>query len=64
MLEKNFDTQETVERHHSDLRLRRHGFQIISRPKRGPVLWGKAGKTYTEAEADLWVDAQEMVVIR
>ncbi len=34
-----------------DARLRRYGFTINARPKTGPVLWEKAGKVYTEAQA-------------
>ncbi len=34
-----------------DTLLRKHGFRVRSRPRKGPPTWSLAGKTYTEAEA-------------
>jgi hypothetical protein len=47
----NFDARDGGGRHPQDRALRRHGFAIHSRPRKGPALWAKGGKVYTEAEA-------------
>jgi hypothetical protein len=35
-----------------DVALRLAGFSIHSRPKAGPVLWVRAGRVFTQAEAE------------
>jgi hypothetical protein len=46
-------TLERKRRHQADIFLRRHGFEIASRPDpgKGPVRWTRGGKSFTEAEA-------------
>jgi len=48
-----------------DRLLREHGFAILSRPRQGPNLWVKAGRTYEEAAALAIADrrAQEETVL-
>jgi hypothetical protein len=48
---EDFDTREAAARHPQDRALRRRGFAIHSRPAKGPALWAKGGRVYTEAEA-------------
>ncbi len=45
----------------ADRKLRSRGFKILSRPRRGPVLWQRAGKTFTQAEAELFIDKAEKI---
>ncbi len=34
-----------------DQRLRRFGFRILARPEKGPAIWIRRGRQYTEAQA-------------
>lgn len=43
--------RETRNTYPTDQSLRLHGFAIVSRPRRGPVLWRRLGKIFTEHEA-------------
>lgn len=45
--------------HPGDARLRRHGFKIEARPRRGPAVWGRGGGRFTEAEASDICDREE-----
>jgi hypothetical protein len=47
----NFDTRDHGGRHPQDRALRRKGFAIHARPRKGPAVWVKDGTLYTEAEA-------------
>jgi hypothetical protein len=46
--------------HPEDTRLRRHGFRIWRRPKKGPVTWLHDRREYTQAEALTVAQAWEM----
>ncbi len=50
---------ETLKRYPRDQALRRFGFTIHARPRKGPVLWGKGGRIFTEAEALVICDRLE-----
>jgi hypothetical protein len=45
-------SQDYTDRHGSDVALREMGFVIVSRPKSGPTLWKRKGKTYTQQQAE------------
>jgi len=53
--------RELVNRQPWDRKLRSHGFRIVSRPRKGPTLWVRNGKTVTEAEAMRQVMQEETV---
>ncbi len=38
-------------RYAADMRLRKNGFQIFSRPRRGPTRWTRGGNIYTQEAA-------------
>lgn len=44
-------TQDTSPRCGDDALLREHDFVILSRPKEGPAVWVRRGRTYTHSEA-------------
>jgi hypothetical protein len=48
---EDYDTRETAARHPQDRALRRKGFAIHARPAKGPAVWTKQGRLYTEAQA-------------
>jgi hypothetical protein len=50
--------RETADRFPVDRRLRRLGFSILSRPRRGPVLWRRR-KVYCEMRALALADVLE-----
>lgn len=51
-------TQSTSKRFKTDIKLREFGFEIHSRPKKGPVLWSLGPIVYTQDEAvELMVSA-------
>lgn len=49
---KDYDTRDCSDRHPTDAQLREHGFKIHSRPKRGEPVWERAGRLYTQSEAE------------
>lgn len=51
-------SQETRLIHTGDLMLRAHGFQIESRPERGPTRWCRGRTVYTEEQAWAIVDCE------
>ena len=55
---KLVNTSAREDRFPVDSTLRRFGFQIVSRPSKGPVIWRLEGVEYTEAEAIRWVEGQ------
>jgi hypothetical protein len=57
----DYDTRETAARHPQDRALRRKGFTIHARPAKGPAVWAKQGRLYTEAEA---LEAAGVTVVR
>jgi hypothetical protein len=57
----DFDTRDHGGRHPQDRALRRHGFAIHARPAKGPAVWVKEGRLYTEAEA---LEAAGVTVVR
>lgn len=66
-VEKDYDTQETSERCSGDLRLRRHGFRIKSRPPHGPAMWERKNDDgqwveFTEVRAHKLADLNEKAV--
>ncbi len=43
--------QEHGTRYAADMRLRKNGFIIVSRPRRGPTIWTRKGERYTQEAA-------------
>lgn len=49
---KDFDTQDTSNRHATDAELREKGFVIHSRPERGEPVWRRGSILYAQAAAE------------
>lgn len=60
-LEQTREVEKAVLRQTPDQELRRYGFAIFQRPLKGPVLWFRNNRTYTEAEAS-WQIHQDLKV--
>lgn len=54
----DYETADRSARHIGDQLLRKYGFRIEARPKKGPVLWSREGHSYTEDEAKSVVRAE------
>lgn len=54
----DYDTSDHSRRHVGDAELRECGFRIHTRPEKGPALWDRSGKVYTEERAKALVFAE------
>lgn len=57
---ENHPSEDGTNRFPLDALLRKAGFQIVSRPNKGPVIWKREGKEYTQREAEMTLNPHDV----
>jgi hypothetical protein len=50
--ERHFNTQDNSNRFYGDELLRRWGFHIVARPRKGEAVWERHGQRFTQTQAE------------